>query len=294
MTIETVTADNLAEFNAARTRTTPEPEAKPEVKEPTEEVKATAEPEKVDDPTDDEPKEPKKGNHKLENRFAELTEKRRAAEERATAAEARAAAAEAKLAPKPTEPPVDSDIGPEPKSKDYTDAFDYAKDLAEWSTNKALKERDKQDAAKEQAKEHAKIVDGWKGRIAVVKAELPDYDDMIASSEVKVSDPVRDALIENEHGPRILYDLAADPDLADKLGKMSILRQVVEIGRMAAKYDKAAEKEEKEEVIIKERPKAPAPITPVKGTRKADSINDPGEFQGSYAQYKAQRLAQMR
>ncbi len=304
MSIETVTSETLQEFNNDRMRVSPAPKApEPKTEAPAEpavaadpavEVDPAAEP--TDPPADP---APKKGNHKIESRFSELTAKARAAEERAVAAEARATAAEAKAAPEKA-PAIAAErdaIGPEPKAADYTDAFDYAKDLAEWSTSKALHERDKADAEREQNKVREKVVDGWKTRVEAIKAEKPDWAEMIASSKGQVCDAARDSLIESEFGPRIVYDLAEDDELAAKVSAMKPADQVKWIGKQEAKYEAAAEtksepKEERVETIVRERPRAPAPITPVRGTRTEDVINSPGEFKGTYAEYKAARQRQ--
>lgn len=297
MTIETVTSETLADFNAARTRTMePEP-AKPKVeaKEPGETpVAELAEEDKPDEAEEGEA--PPKKSNKLELRFSELTTKARAAEERAAAAEARAAAAEAKLTPKPAAEPDTDGIGPKPKSSDYTDAFEYAEHLAEWSANKALSDdrtKRQQDAENER---RGKVIDGWKTRVEAAKTKYPDFDVIMASGKGVVSDPARDALIESEFGADITYTLQSDDDLAAKVNAMKPADQVKWIGRMEATFDKAAEaaKKEEEEPAVKERVRAPAPIVPVRGSRKADSLDDTGEFKGTYAQYKAARLAQMR
>lgn len=298
MAIQTVTADTLTEFNNERMRVSePEPveEKKPDpVEAKAEPEKAEVEEEKVVEKQDDDKPAPKKGNHKIESRFSELTEARRQAEARAADLEAKLAQAEARLQPAKQAPAVDASVGPEPKAADYTDAFDYARDLAEWSTNKALKERDKADAEKVQKAQVEKVLGGWKSRVEAVKAERPDWTEMVESSKAQVSDPARDALIESEYGPQIVYDMSEDDELAEKVSAMKPAEQLRWIGRMEAKYEaaKPAEKEEKAEPV-KERPKAPAPISAVKGTRVPDNaVSEPGEFQGSFKEWKALRKKQ--
>lgn len=305
MSIETVTSENLTQFNNERMRITPV-EAKPEpVKEP------AAEPEKakavVEEPEAEiEPKEPaeeeppkKKGNHKIESRFSELTQKARALEERAVAAEARAKEWEAKATPAKAAEPDAEEIGPKPKQADYTDAFLYAEDLAEWSANKALKDRDRQEAQKATDAHREKVVEGWKQRVDAIKAERPEWEEMVASSKAAVSDPARDALVESEFGPHIVGDLAEDDELAEKVSKMKPAEQLRWIGKMEAKYEAKAEsakevKEEKPEPVVRERPRAPAPIVPVRGGKGAENpVDTPGEFKGTFKEWKAQRLRQM-
>ena len=316
MTIETVTGETREAYMNDRLRVTPEPEAKPEPKakaEPEVKGEVVAEAKEVADDApvkeDDKPEEtphPKKA--KLSERFSELTEKAKTAIARAEAAEARAAAAEAKLNPPEAKPVVEAanDSG-KPKPSDFTDAFEYAEKLAEWTTNQVLVKRDQEAAAKTQEAKRDTVVSAWKERAAAVESEFPDYRDVLASTNVAVSNPVRDAIMESDLGPRILYEIASDDALAESLeAKPGLTRdedaalarkQLKIIGRLEAKFEKAPEakeaKDAKPKVTAVERPRAPAPITPVKGGRSADNpLNQPGEFSGTFSEYKAWRAQQ--
>lgn len=298
MSVQTVTSETLADFNATRlglvASTPQEPEKKPEETKledvvPDDEVIE-------DEKTPEKPAEEKPKKGKLAERFSELTGKARQAEERAQAAERRAEEAErkakeleAKANPKPVEK-IDDEIGPEPKATDYTDAFEYAKDFAKWSTDKALKDRDAQEAAKVKEQEREKVVSEWSKRVEATKEDFPDYDAMLASSEVGVSDAVKDALIESELGPRILYEFASNPDIVEKLNKMKIMDQLKEIGKLEIRLAKEEKKEETKPEPVREVKKAPAPIVPARGTKTADNpVNDSGEFKGTYQEWKALR-----
>lgn len=296
MTSTVVTSETLADFNAARMGT----EAKPEPKEEpmAEELKADAEQEEPKvEPKEEE--KPKKGNHKIESRFSELTARARAAEERAAAAEARAAAAEAKTAPKQEEPKK-PDAKPSPK--EFTDAFEYAEALAKWSADEALRKRDAADAEKAEKTRAENLGKTWQKKIDAAKLVHPDWQEMVASSGTKVgiSAPAQESLMESDYGALMAYELAADDELAEKFSQMTPRAQVQWIGRQEAKYesakDKAAEADPKEEKpeIEKPRPKVPEPIKPVRGSKGADDpINSEGEFKGSFADYKAARMRQM-
>lgn len=291
MTTETVEApQTLAEYKVERLASPKPPEEKGEVVAEAKEVKD--EPEKTDEHDKDaDPQAQKKA--KLQGRFSELTEQRRAAEQRADREADRAAAAErerdelkAKLEPAKTE-----EEAPRPKVEDYADAFKYAADLAEWTAKKAVKDdRKERDAADAKAKtdaENEKVQKAWKTRLAETKKETPDWEDVVASSELEVSNPVRDALIESEHGPKIVYLLASEPELVEKLKGLGILAQLREIGRLEARFDKPAAKDEPEP---RRRTPPPEPIAPVKGGKAADNpITDSADFKGTFAEYKAAR-----
>ena len=74
---------------------------------------------------------------------------------------------------------------------------------------------------------------------------------------------------------------------------MSTIKALKEIGRLEAKYEADKEKP-KEKAKTVATSKAPAPISPLKGGKSAGAdvlVDTNGEFYGSYAQWKAARLA---
>jgi hypothetical protein len=75
---------------------------------------------------------------------------------------------------------------------------------------------------------------------------------------------------------------------------MTAIKALKEIGRLEAKFE--AEQESKPKNVAKavSQSKAPAPISPLKGGKSAGAdvlVDTNGEFYGSYAQWKAARLA---
>jgi len=278
---QVLTSENSGDFYAQKLGLANETPV--EAAEPTEPPKS--EPEALEEPKPTEEPKP----NKLEKRFSDITKQREMARQeaererqRASELETRLRELEAKISPKPN-------LDEEPRPDQFQDAFEYAKALAEFSTEKALKQRDQQEVERRQAEERAKTFEAWNKRQAEIKAELPDYDDMIASSEVVVSDQVRDAIFESDVGPRILYHLAENPEIAEKLGKMSTLGALREIGKLEARLEKAPQEEVKP--VVKSN--APKPISPIRASSAATDTNvdSNGEFHGTYQQWKEQRQA---
>lgn len=270
-------ADAEAPSEAVETQVEAEPQVE-EQSEPEAEVKeaTTAE---------------KKQNPKLERRFSDLTHARDEARKEAQrereareALEARLKALETKSAP----PSVEADEDSKPQPSQFSDAFEYAEALSDWSARNALKDRDRADAERRAAEQRSQFEKGWAERVAAAKAEMPDFDDMVNSSDVMVSDPVRDAIMESEVGPKILYHLAENPDLGKKLGEMSVIAALRHIGKLEAQFEKT---ETRKPVVAKS--KAPAPISPIKvGAAAADvPVDSDGKFYGSYQAYRAARMA---
>lgn len=257
--------------------------------EPAVEVEPEAEQEEA------EPKEEKPKKGKLAERFSELTQARNAERTAREAADARAVAAEARLAELESrnKPAKTAAEDAEPQPKDYTDAYDYARDLSRWEVKQALKDRDAQDAKAKEEEQRGSVLKAWQARLDAAKNEDPEFEEAVATSNLSVSDVVRDTIIESEFGPRILKHLALDDEAADELNAMTVKQAMKHIGRLEAKFEAAAESkaEPKEE---KPRIKLPDPIRPIKSvasnTGTSALFDAKGEFTGTPSQWKTLRL----
>lgn len=301
-----VTSENLAEFTAQKLGLVDsEPAAPVAANEDAE--SAVAEPDAEDqsgqdregnDATTAEDQKDRKPNPKLERRFSEITKQREAAREEARVErerreqlETRLKELEGKVNPQAQAP--QDDVGEEPKPEQFSDMYEYAKALAEYTADKKMAERDQQDLNRKAAAEQEVKFKAWADRVNAVKSEMPDFDDMVQSSDVRVSDPVRDAIIESEHGPRILYYLAENTEFAKKLSEMSLVSAVREIGKIEARYERDSKVSAPEVKATVGKSKAPAPISPLRGAvNTVDAGMDAdGNFHGTYQQWKAARAA---
>lgn len=286
---QVLTSENAAEFYAnrlglAESNSEPvavekaEPEAESEQSEPKEaEKEANQEGER-------------KQNPKLEKRFSEITKQREEARKEAQAERQARLELEQRLAAmqQQRQPQQAVQIDAEPQPSQFSDAFEYAKALAEYSTEKALAERDRQVALARQQEAQQKVIQSWAQKVQEAKAELPDFDELVAASDVVVNNAVRDAILESDVGPKILYHLAENNDLAKKIAGLSANAALREIGKLEARFEANPETKQTAPVV---RSKAPAPIQPIRGGQgKADvPISANGEFHGSYQAWKAAR-----
>ena len=292
-----VTSENLAEFNANKLGLATE--SSPTAADPVDD-KSGSEPAAKDGQS--EPKladeeatgtDEKKQNPKLEKRFSELTKARKEAEAKAEAEkqaredlEKRLAALEGRQAPQQSAPEGNK----KPSPDEYKDAFEYAEALAEWSANEALARREREAQQKEAEAKKAKVIGTWQQKLEATKAELPDYEDMVASSTLTVNDTVRDAIIESDIGPRILYELASDDELAEKLSSLSTAGALKLIGKLEAKFEKTAEPAKAEKKTVAAKSNAPEPIRPLRSTGGVSDVALDSDNL-SYQQWKAARKA---
>ena len=232
-----------------------------------------------------------KRSEKLNKRFDKVTQRAKEAEARSVELENRLKEYEAKATPQ--QEPVRATIEGKPQASQFNDAFEYAEALAEWSAENALKQRDAEEVQRKAKKAQDKVLNNWNEKIAKAKNTLPDFDKMVQSSTTVVSNEIRDSILESDVGPQLLYHLASNEDFAQKLTEMPLVKALREIGRLEARFeqeDKPKAKANKESVS---RSTAPSPIRPLTGGKIGNDvlIDTNGEFQGSYAQWKAARQA---
>lgn len=288
---QVLTSENAAEFYANRLGLAESPAETEAVEETEPEAEETqSEPKEAEKEANQEGE--RKQNPKLEKRFSEITKQREEARKEAQNERQARLDLEQRLAAmeQQRQPQQAVNVDQEPQPSQFNDAFEYAKALAEYSTEKALAERDRQVAQQREQEAQQKIIQSWAQKVQEAKAELPDFDDLVASSDVVVNNAVRDAILESDVGPKILYHLAENNDLARKIASLSPNAALREIGKLEARFEVNPETKQTTPPV---RSKAPAPIQPIRGGQgKADvPISANGEFHGSYQAWKAARKA---
>jgi hypothetical protein len=241
--------------------------------------------------------EEKKG--KLNKRFSELTQARKDAEAKAAkeADDAKAAKEEAAAARREAaelkakyEPPKSAEIGPEPQPAQFNDVGEYAKALKDWAADNAIRERAAAEAQEQARKADETKIATWNERQTAIRAEMPDYDEVIAAATtLTVSDQLKEAIIESDVGPAILYHLATHPEENAAIAALTVGQMLKRIGRLEVSLSKAAETAEtKPTTPIAHVSKAPAPITPLRGASSPVGVKRDanGEFYGTYEEFK--------
>jgi hypothetical protein len=288
---QVLTSENAAEFYANRLGLAESP-AETEAVEETEpeSEEAQSEPKEAEKEANQEGE--RKQNPKLEKRFSEITKQREEARKEAQNERQARVELEQRLAAleQQRQPQQQSYVDQEPQPSQFADAFEYAKALAEFSTEKALAERDRQVAQAREQEAQQKIIQSWAQKVQDAKAELPDFDDLVAASDVVVNNAVRDAILESDVGPRILYHLAENNDLAKKIASLNPNAALREIGKLEAKFEVKTETKQTAPVV---RSKAPAPIQPIRGGQGQPDVpmSANGEWHGSYQAWKLARKA---
>lgn len=262
--VKVVTPDNFNAYVNERLGIDPEADAKKAL-----EAVETEKAERKDEGEVDLAEVPEKKKSKINERFKELTDKRKEAEKLAEerALEAKEAKeerdrlkAEKEALLAKYETPKE-DLGPEPELKDFANVEEYSKALKDWTIETAKREERAKQIQAQEEKRTQEIQKQWSKNLTEARKDIPDYDEVLNTSEVKVSDQVRDAILESDVGPKILHHLAKNPDLADKIGEMTVGGALRAIGRLEAELSGKPQPK----TTLAEISKAPAPISPLKG-----------------------------
>jgi hypothetical protein len=234
--------------------------------------------------------EDRKRNPKLEIRFEKITKQRE--EARAEAQKEREAreSLEAKVRElESRSQPQKAQSSEEPRPEQFTDMYEYAKALTDYKVDQRLgEEKQKVEQAKVEA-QRQEVINTWTKRVQSAKSEIPDFEEMVGSADVTVSNEIRDAIFESDVGPQLLYHLAEHPEIAEKLQGMTLTTALRTIGKLEAQFEKT----EPQTKTVVGRSKAPAPINPIRSAANGRDVplTSDGKFEGSYQAYKAARMA---
>jgi len=168
--------------------------------------------------------------------------------------------------------PKQQQDGAEPKREQFENYEEYLRAVtkydAERVTEQKLKtdreERSRREGSVKAAAEQEKVAKDWSERETAFQSATKDYSEVVTvyvEEDIKsLSDVARRAIVESELGPQVLYHLATNPEVAERIADLSPVRQVVELGKLEGTLTAPAPKKPSS---------APAPITPTKPGRSA-------------------------
>ncbi|HMN81684.1 MAG TPA: hypothetical protein PKA20_17425 [Burkholderiaceae bacterium] len=215
------------------------------------------------------------------------------------AAPAAPAAAEPPAAPAAAAPPPAAAAeDPEPDAAQYTDAFEYARDLAKWQSRVAVREalaaRDAEQAQQREQQRAQQVVQTFQQRMQTFRAATADFDAVVGGSVAPTSDHVRNAIIESDNPGPLVYHLARNPQLLAEIQALPPASQARRIGRLEAELaGPPAAAPAPASAPRRAATPPPAPIEPLRGANGAADLplSPTREYIGTYEQYKRDRLA---
>lgn len=149
----------------------------------------------------------------------------------------------------------------EPTIDQFDDFQDFVSAVADYRAKKAvestLTEREQRQAAEKAQAAQQQTVEGWNKRVAA--ADIPDFHDVVAASDVPMTQVMQQAIMESDLGPKLAYHLATNPADAERIAGMTPIGAVRALTLIEEGFKKP--------VAVS---KATPPITPVGS--KATSI----------------------
>lgn len=229
--------------------------------------------------TDEELKPKKKP---FSERISEVISERNAARDEAARERAEKADLQARLeALQVKAEPIKVDDRPD-RAK-FASQEDYEDALTDWKADQRIAKREREQAEAQARAEFDSLTKAWEDRCSDAKKEIEDFEEVIAASEVQVSDVVSQALMRSKNGPHLAYFFAKHPDEAKRVSRMHPIDAI----RALDGLERELMDDTKAEPKPVSRSKAPEPINPVK--------HSPALSQGpaeSFEEHRARRKAQ--
>lgn len=126
-----------------------------------------------------------------------------------------------------------------PARETFDDPNAYDKALEDWAGRRAkelaLTEAKAEQSRLEVARHTETVVNTFNERKAAFEADHPDFEDVVYSDDVKISPPMSQAILEADDGPAIAYYLGQNPEVAERVSKLSPAQAVYEIGRISSR-----------------------------------------------------------
>ena len=275
----------------------PEPKAEPQAAPAAEDTppaktEPDPEPEKTQEPDeqDDEDQTASKGRGGSRQRKIDKLTRENADLQRQLAAIREQPPAEGQGSKRPASAPAEG----KPKLEDCETLEAYQEALTDWKLDEREHVRKAQDLQRQAHEAEQKIQTEWSKREKQAAKLHDDYDDVIDTVKPPEGPGVlaaRQAMLEDEAGPEILYYLAKHPDELKRIAALTPVSAVREIGRLSAKLTISPAPENGKPKVTG-APKPPPPSgRPTKTS--TDDINDP-EVVNDYSRWERLRMAQLR
>ncbi len=194
-----------------------------------------------------EPEEEPKPKNPVQVRIDKLTEEkyeeRREKEAKAREADYWRGVAEGRIKPQEAEPTPDANEGrPDPNDYEFgTASEEYTEALVQWRADQIVSAKFAEHQQQQQAQQALHSLEqGYAERVAKVKDEIPDYDEVVTQTAKAGKWPcpplIALAAKESPVGPKVLHHLATNKAEAIALANLSTIEQAMEFGRLSAQF----------------------------------------------------------
>ena len=165
---------------------------------------------------------------------------------------------------------------PKPKFADFDSLEDYTEALTEWKIDKREFEKEQAAEIREVKTKQQEVVQSWHQKEADVKKEFRDYADVVNIENLQSAQPTSEArvfLAESEVGPKVLYTLLSNDELAKKFSEASPVQQVKMLTKIEMQVDdSSSNKVSNSTVKISKAPNPPKNLPSGKVVRTAQDL----------------------
>jgi hypothetical protein len=174
----------------------------------------------------------------------------------------------------------------------------YQEALTDWKIDQRDAQRKAEAIQTEARTAEQKLQTEWSTRTEAARTQLPDYDEVIQSTPYPVGPgvlPARQAMLEDEAGPQILYYLGTHPDELQKIAQMQPVSAIREIGRLSAMFaQQPSPTAGKPKPRVSGAPPPPAPLSRPTAGSVAKNIYDEDFARSDFRAWEKERLRQLK
>lgn len=133
----------------------------------------------------------------------------------------------------------------EPKREEFEDYETYLRALGRWEGRKGAREEHvrvgKEAEERSRVEQEKRAATEFKKRANTLMDEFPDFGNVIEEAEgVMITDTMGREIQDSPVGPRILYELAKNPEEAARIAELAPKAQVREILKLESRYEAEA------------------------------------------------------
>lgn len=154
--------------------------------------------------------------------------------------------------------PKQQEVQGKPKREDFPDDVSFVDALADFRATERIKEfetkRAKETAEQAEKRTFTEALTKHERLVEKMRKEVPDYDEIVGNEDLNISQPVAQAILLSDNGPKLALYLGKNPAEADRISQMNPYQAAMELGKLEAKLSAPA---------AKTISNAPAPLNPV-------------------------------
>ena len=272
---QVVTRENMAELlengsvpEFVAPGTEPVAEVKPNSGEEAAKTEAVADPPKAEETKAEEPALPDEVQKRINAKHRQMKEAEEFAKSQyleKLAAEKRVEELERENAElKKSSAPAPEEEAKPPKQEDFATVQEYLDAAVTYNVEAKLKERERLSGEKAAADAAAALAAEHEKRFKAAAERIPDLEEVVGKADFNLRMPLYQYIRESETGPELAYHIAKNPDIAERLNRLSPIKALAELGKIEVALAKAPEAP-KPAQSQPEVSKAPAPIKPLSG-----------------------------